>query len=281
MSDTVKLDILRGSVDPSNPLALLRANPLVWSTVFDDVASHYKEHVDSVGKACLTDNCARWDFDFPAPTDVNVNMMPFDLMADDSLPQYLRQYWPVIRACPVPFRASQIAYLTVHESLVEKGSHQLRPGLHIERPGAISLGGRLVEWERFGNNEYSNLAWGPGYYCRKRQIPVDGIYVASTVDNSTAVYPCAVERPEEVTDKHGGIEHMRGYLPPPILLKRGQLAWITDRTPHENMSAGMTGYRQFFRLVVGRISVWHSNHNTPNPTGVLPNAEISHDDKFE
>ena len=111
-------------------------------------------------------------------------------------------------------------------------------------------------------------------------IPVDGIYMASTVDASTTVYPCMIEKPHEVTDVHGGIEHMRDYLPPPVYIKKRQITWITDRTPHESMPVEKTEYRQFFRVVAGPVSVWYSNHNTPNPLGIMPNAEISHEYKF-
>jgi hypothetical protein len=39
------------------------------------------------------------------------------------------------------------------------------------------------------------------------------------------------------------------------------------------------GDRQFFRLVVGRISAWYSAHSTANPL-VEPDAPVVHGDKF-
>jgi len=69
----------------------------------------------------------------------------------------------------------------------------------------------------------------------------------------------------------------------PELLNAGEVCWITDRTPHESLPVSSTEpvFRQYFRLVVGPVSVWYTQHNTPNPTGTLPDAPvICHDRKF-
>ena len=47
----------------------------------------------------------RKGYSFPAPTDININMMPF--IAGENfkyceLPNYLENYWPLIRACLRP-----------------------------------------------------------------------------------------------------------------------------------------------------------------------------------
>lgn len=67
--------------------------------------------------------------------------------------------------------------------------------------------------------------------------------------------------------------------PAPTLTKANKLYWITDRTPHEARATPTGGYRQFFRLVVGRISTWYAKHNTPNPL-CDPDAPVSYEDKF-
>ena len=51
-----------------------------------------------------------------------------------------------------------------------------------------------------------------------------------------------------------------------------ELYWMTDRTPHESMPVLGPVARVVARQ--GRISVWYSQHNTPNPTGVLPDAPV-------
>jgi hypothetical protein len=77
-----------------------------------------------------------------------------------------------------------------------------------------------------------------------------------------------------------------------VILTHTECALFTrrwgDRTPHESLPVkapendpmATHAYRQFFRLVVGSISVWYSKHNTPNPLGMLPDAPISNEDKF-
>ena len=124
------------------------------------------------------------------------------------------------------------------------------------------------------------------------EIPIDGIYMASNVDASCRVYPSLLVHPEEITDSHGGCDSIRDHLGEGILFEKNKLYWITDRTPHETLpirappprERGLENKsvcRQFIRIVVGRISVWHSKHNTPNPQGVLPDAPISDHDKFD
>jgi hypothetical protein len=73
-----------------------------------------------------------------------------------------------------------------------------------------------------------------------------------------------------------------------IDVQANKLYWLTDRTPHESLPvaapvtdpAAMYVSRQFFRMVVGKISVWYDKHNTRNPYGLMPDAPISFSDKF-
>jgi hypothetical protein len=207
----------------------------------------------------------------------------------------------------------RIGYLTVHESDVAAGAMQHRAGSHIERPlGPLGpLGaGPLGELAPGGGGGYVNRTyntqwalgrfqraayfpncpcWGLGYFDESRGVPIDGIYMASAfygamceTEGTCAVWPATIDHPEKVTDGHGGIEHLREYLPNDrkYVMKNGELVWMTDRTPHESLPAVRSGRRQFFRVVAGPISVWYSRHNTPNPLGVAPGAPISDKDKF-
>ena len=65
-------------------------------------------------------------------------------------------------------------------------------------------------------------------------------------------------------------------------LRAGELVWMTDSTPHESMPLARGTMRQYFRLVSGKISVWHSQHSTANPLGTVPpdDVKIAHGDKF-
>ena len=93
-------------------------------------------------------------------------------------------------------------YLTVHESFVKAGQCQRRPGLHIERPHRGGDGGRVLKFDKtkcFYDREkkdYAEASWGGGYHDKDRDVPVDGIYMASTVPGSCRVFPFAITYPE-------------------------------------------------------------------------------------
>lgn len=289
--------MLRGTLDDSNPLAALRGNALILSKIFDCVDEYYEEHIDRVSVAWKTvSNHAM----FPEPTGIQINMMPIDLYCMARLPKFCQQYIPMIRGCGMscsdvhharPSAQARVGYLTISEEVVPVGSPHKRPGLHIERPGEMRYGGQIVNADT-KDVLFMYLAWGLGCYGHDGQhgIPVDGIYMASNISDSCQIYPQLITRPAEVTDRYGGIEHVRKRLGPGRGLAANELVWFTDRTPHESLpipapndadaDAAKTVHRQFFRLVVGPISVWYSKHNTANPDGLQPDAPISHDDKF-
>lgn len=242
---------------------------------------------------------------FPDPcSSGDVNMMPIDLLRlDSSLPAHLKQWRGLIQACPVvpcyssPKTANKhIAYLTVQEGHVPAGSTQRRPGIHIERPLPLGRGRAVREPSAMlrhrdelpeDERAFVDIRWGAGLcaatYSGRGRLPLDGIYTASSVSGSCAVWPSLVREPYSVTDKHGGVEHLRPFLGEPTLLGAKELCWMTDVTPHESLPLSASTFRQFFRLVVGPVSVWHARYNTPNPTGTLPAAPVvtpSDYDKF-
>lgn len=57
--------------------------------------------------------------------------------------------------------------------------------------------------------------------------------------------------------------------------------WFTDRTPHEALPVEKDTFRQYFRLVSHKVSVWWQQHSTPNPFGVQPDCKILTHSKFE
>eukprot|EP00243_Klebsormidium_subtile_P001385 TRINITY_DN12387_c1_g1_i1.p1 TRINITY_DN12387_c1_g1~~TRINITY_DN12387_c1_g1_i1.p1 ORF type:complete len:296 (+),score=44.50 TRINITY_DN12387_c1_g1_i1:168-1055(+) len=291
--DTVKATVLRGTLDDENPLSLLRGNEHIWSKVFGLVDTWYEEHIDRKSVAFeiveMPKGPLSWRagfISFPEPQGIQINMMPIQLhRLYETVPANCQQYIECIEMCTdevLPRNFNCIGYLTIHESVVPVGEAQRRPGLHIEQPGAIQ-GGGLAKTLEFG--EYY---WGRGYKDAGQNELFGGIYMASNVSDSCTVWPVLINKPSEVSERHGGIEHMRERLGPGRNLAAGELCWFTDRTPHEanplrapsdNPGAKFRA-RSFFRLVVGEISVWYFNHNTPNPLGVLPDAPISDEDKF-
>ena len=277
--------ILYGTLDPENPLALLRANPLVWTHIFKCLDEMYKIYINNNLRAYKIFSFARNQYNrtikFPKPKNIQINMMPVNIFKKGGLPIDLigQEYKHIIERIIVSY--NKIMYLTIDERLVPVGESHRRAGLHIERPGAVTHGGHIVTKL---DPEFPNLAWGLGHW--HDDIVVDGIFMASSVDDSCIIYPCQINNPQEVSDKHGGIEHMREYLPKGELLKANELCWFTDTTPHESLPLKPINpddkfvYRQFLRIVSGRISVWYSQHNTPNPSGLLPDCPISDDNKF-
>ncbi|GAQ81063.1 hypothetical protein KFL_000690410 [Klebsormidium nitens] len=294
--DTVKLTILRGTLEEDNPLSLLRGNEHIWSKVFGLVDTWYEEHIDR--KSVAFDLLEVLDSEerprtfrsvlvsFPEPQGIHINMMPIKLFElDETVPANCQQYVDCIEICADetrPRKFNRVAYLTIHESVVPVGEAQRRPGLHIEQPGGIRDGGSAQPLE------FGEYYWGRGWKEAGCNEFFEGIYMASNVSDSCTVWPVLINNPTEVSDRHGSIEHMRERLGPGRNLAAGELCWFTDRTPHEanplkapsDDPGAKFRARSFFRLVVGQISVWYSKHNTPNPLGVLPDAPISDEDKF-
>ena len=258
------------------------------------------EYIDTTSIASKTNICkyvwnenptSEWKFSFPEYSGINVNMIPFKFFnSKNTLPEYLHGYLNMIRSCPIDFNSydsngdtvasnmDKICYLTVHESIVKKGETQRRPGIHIEQS---KPGGRFVEEQLSRNgNEYKSLRWGLGT-INSDGFPIDGIYMATNIANSCKIYDVLINNPENIIDKYGGLDYVLsnkikkyGYCCEP-----NQLYWITDRTPHESAPVEENCKRQFFRLVAGKIDVWHSQHNTPNPM-VESDATIIHESKF-
>ena len=75
----------------------------------------------------------------------------------------------------------------------------------------------------------------------------------------------------------GNIEHLRRLLPSSLAetTKANQMYWMTDRTPHESLPVKEDTFRQFFRLVTSRVSLWYEEHSTPNPLGVTPDPDVT------
>lgn len=295
-----KLEVFKGLKDTKNNLNVLDGNLLVLNKVFRNLNNWYNSHIEYNDQSFNIINEHREDNLFPEPSGININMMPiryFDI--DNTLPEYLDGYRKLIQSCPVTtfdfhpenlkkavYRYDRTVYLTVHESIVPDGETQRRPGIHIERPLALKKSGRVYKREDPYNyeSEYHSLAWGLGYRCPHNGVPVDGIYMASNIDNSCEVYSCIIKNPSDFTDQHGGVEHARDYFINGKKLMANQICWITDSTPHESLPLyaviNKQVQRSFFRLVVGDIDVWYSKHNTPNPLGTKPDCPISYIDKF-
>ena len=107
-------------------------------------------------------------------------------------------------------------------------------------------------------------AWGGSSHKK-------GIYMASS-DGMCNVW----SEYKNGEDKFGGCS----VNSVPHKMNKNELYWLTDKTPHENIPAEKSGYRQYFRLVSDEVDVWYSKHSTMNPKGIMPNCIILNEDKF-
>lgn len=201
---------------------------------------------------------------FPKPSDININMMPFRIGDKNSLPDYVKQYWPLIQKCQESLgreELDKVGYLTIHESLVKRGETQRRAGLHIECPGRLGSGGVFTE---------SRYHWGCGMVRYDTSTVKGGMFMASTVADSSRVWDLQVRDPASVVGKLGDLEHLREVLGEGTLMEAETLYWMTDVTPHEALPMNGDTYRQFFRLVTSSLSAWYPENATSNPLGIVP-----------
>ena len=107
--------------------------------------------------------------------------------------------------CPPGSDLGKVYYLTVQESHVEAGQSQRRPGLHVDRPGQLRIRPEPA-WDlrrgRGCNQSYIGHGWGHGCAHRAastlndyafeqdRLLMYGGIYMASSVSNSSKVWNC-------------------------------------------------------------------------------------------
>ena len=184
---------------------------------------------------------------FPNFKGIMVNMMPIIVGDVKSLPEELKPYQNLINKTKL--EQGSIAYLTVRESIITDSKTQSRSGIHVEAPKLNCWGG--------GN-------WGG---C----IDNKGIYMASN-DGACNIWNEYVEE----RDQFGACSPKTK----PEKMKANMLYWLTDKTPHEAIPSVNGFERQFFRLVSDEVSLWFSQHNTPNPLGILPTCEIVDYNKF-
>ncbi|KAJ3290210.1 hypothetical protein HDU79_003460 [Rhizoclosmatium sp. JEL0117] len=241
--------------------------------------------------------------------EFHVNMMPFvmvnpDVGLDDSvlyekhmythhkleemLPPECKRYAPIIAELSLPhalpFRSHQstlnqieewgkVGYLTIHESYVQEGATQRRPGLHIESPGNLP-DDPFIEAHAY----HRFYCWGGGNFGTGIDGHLDQFGKVNVM--ICRVWDCMISEHWDVTFALGNIEHMRGVIGEGVNMKANQLFWITDRTPHESLKQSKPGFRQFFRLVTSELSAWYQQHNTENSVGTKPTCDIIYENKF-
>ncbi|KAJ3243405.1 hypothetical protein HDU77_010427 [Chytriomyces hyalinus] len=229
------------------------------------------------------------------PIPVHVNMMPFTMVDPDdtynprntkhiakTLPPNLKRYAALVAKClrRVPGEHGKVGYISVHESYIEKGATQRRPGLHIESPGRSPSG--IIPMHGY----HKNFSWGGGAADLDEFGEINmrgGIFFGSNMAGTSRVWDCLIEDHDKVAGHLGDIGHLRkliGGNEAGTLLDAGEIVWMTDRTPHESVPQPKSGFRQFFRIVTSEVSGWYEEHNTPSELGVAPNCDIVKGNKF-
>ena len=202
--------------------------------------------------------CYRGKVVFPPPQDINVHMLPFILGDKSSLPDELHSYYPLIEQCRVlPEEMGKVCYVTVCESHVQGGATQGRVGLHI----------KASRTQLPATNAGQERPCGVGAAITPDEVH-GGSYMASNVPSTYALYNALVDK--NGVDSQGGMNHLRRLIGAPTLLEANELVWLTDCTPREALPQAEPGYRQFFRLVTSKISLWYEGNSTVNPKVPLP-----------
>jgi hypothetical protein len=192
---------------------------------------------------------------FPKPNNININMMPFIIGDQNSIPKEYKHYYPFLEKCKVHnLEQGKVGYLSITESLVQKNTSQRRGGIHTEKHQCVNWGGS------------GGTSWGGS----------QGLFMASTVDNSCRVWNVHIEK----TGLMGDCEHLRSSLGTGEVVKKNKLVWMTDSCPHESLPLENETYRQWFRFVTSNVDVWYEKHSTPNSLGIVPSCKIVTYSKF-
>jgi hypothetical protein len=155
--------------------------------------------------------------------DLCINMMPFVLRDEGSLPACCRQYWPLVKLCADRQYSYGVGYLTIDERPAAAGKSQRRGGLHIESPGFLPVVSGVKSQDGGTDGEGSDATesrfvpgvehmWGMGVMSRDETVE-GGVFMASSVAGTTAVWNCLVNNEGgSVVGKLGNIERLRPIL---------------------------------------------------------------------
>lgn len=189
---------------------------------------------------------------FPRPSAIRINMMPYIVNDKKSIPLEYQHYWPLIEQCEATSAMDNhkggVGYVTIDESIVQKGTAQRRPGIHIERT-------------QYQHN-WGGGSWGSGVISNGK--PVDGLFMTSNISNSNRIWDVRAEK----CDYGGDCEYMRSDLKNPYCPEKNELIWLTDTCPHEVIPLNRTQLRQWFRLVSPNVDTWNQKYCTSNRLGV-------------
>jgi hypothetical protein len=164
-----------------------------------------------------------------------------------------------------------VGYFTVHESCVNAGETQRRPGTHTMPPDFFC---KHINAAAFTPGV--EHPWGVGCFFGPDRYE-GGIYCACSVDGAMEVWDALVEKQVPgVVGSTGSYDHFRDIIGTSTKLGAGELIWKTDCTPMAELPViGPTSQcRQFFSVVMPYIRRWCKARWTPNPKVKLPQNVI-------
>lgn len=189
----------------------------------------------------------------PVFTGTRVMMMPFLLEDVMSIPGNLAHWRSFIASITQKSGGPQIgtAYLTIDETMVEKGDTQRRPGLHVDGIGSDgSSGGWGGGGGGWGTNGMIVAASVAG--CHVYLGDFDG-WPAPNGDCTHLTAQCATKER--------------------VLLEDNQAYCLSPMTVHEVFPMQEKTRRQFMRISMPSNSPWYEGY-TKNPNGIKPTGPI-------
>lgn len=155
MDNPVVRSFLLGTLCAESPASQLRKQYDLLADIFNRVYEYWGGLISSEVQSVYrmpTPKIAQ--IEFPPPTGITINMMPFVVGDIDSLPEEYRQYKPMLDACGPSTANGTIGYLTIQEGEVSAGHSQRRPGLHTDKSVLLAHGGTKAK------NKYWTHRWG-------------------------------------------------------------------------------------------------------------------------
>lgn len=185
---------------------------------------------------------------FPEFTGERVMMMPVILGDLRGVPRQYHDLAESLYGVTESRHIGNVGYLTIDERVLNPGETLRRPGLHVDgyyqgRSGAWGGGG---SWGSVGNGM---LTISSTAHCRAYLGEIDGI-PGNEGECSHLVMPNNGE-----------------------VFGAGEIYWVDGACVHESLPVTERTRRQFVRLSMPSNGPWFEGY-TPNPTGILPSAEI-------
>lgn len=189
---------------------------------------------------------------FPEFTGLKCNMMPFIQGDASSLPKEYKPYFSIIESNFL--EKGDVGFLTIHESVVEKG---------LSQRGYNSFGiSRNVHIE-VGRTKTGNR-WGSSWGGRANTVIEDKtmVLISNSISETCRVWDAM----EMANTADGDLSEYIDRYPEQtgVMLQSGEVAKISIFTPHECVPQRVSGQRQFFRIV-GKGVHGREDYFTVNP----------------